>query len=348
MNSRYLFAIGLSFVGLRAVAQDDSPYAKFGYEGRVLRTPQERQQYMLVVPNADTTAKVASIGFEPQQGRYYLFGRNQQVLATDTLSAMQMARFLSVDPLAKSYPWNSTYAFAENDVIRSIDLEGLEKFIITVQPVNQVGGTKINTQKADFIAYKLSMSIEYPDGKVRQINPRKPIIMFENKALQQRPYAANALVPGQTYDLELKAMHGLNPRKYGKMIHIKDNGPNHSDLTYVHPNYTSAPGTEMGGNWFTLGCKALTYEAAADISRDQTDIFSQQEFRYTQNPSGEWSLNGGAERAKQKSWDASWSAFSEVRSAYLENQKELQKNDNFELRVLPAQPTPSATPQKTQ
>jgi hypothetical protein len=143
------------------VAQEDSLYAKFGYEGRVLRTPQERQHYMLLVPNADTTATVASIGIEPQKGHYYLFDKNQQVLATDTLSATQMARFLSVDPLAKSYPWNSTHAFAENDVIRSIDLEGLEKSVITVQPVNQVGGTKINAQKADYIACKLSMSIEF-------------------------------------------------------------------------------------------------------------------------------------------------------------------------------------------
>ncbi|OFX60748.1 MAG: hypothetical protein A2046_07880 [Bacteroidetes bacterium GWA2_30_7] len=37
-------------------------------------------------------------------------------------------RFWSVDPLASKYPWNSTYAFAENDVIRSIDIEGLEKW----------------------------------------------------------------------------------------------------------------------------------------------------------------------------------------------------------------------------
>jgi RHS repeat-associated protein len=39
----------------------------------------------------------------------------------------RLGRFLSVDPLSKEYPWNSTYAFAENDVIRSIDLDGLEK-----------------------------------------------------------------------------------------------------------------------------------------------------------------------------------------------------------------------------
>jgi RHS repeat-associated protein len=35
-------------------------------------------------------------------------------------------RFLSVDPLMRDYPWNSTYAFAENRPIDGIDLEGLE------------------------------------------------------------------------------------------------------------------------------------------------------------------------------------------------------------------------------
>ena len=39
----------------------------------------------------------------------------------------RLGRFLSVDPLTKEYPWNSTYAFAENDVIRCIDLDGAEK-----------------------------------------------------------------------------------------------------------------------------------------------------------------------------------------------------------------------------
>lgn len=39
----------------------------------------------------------------------------------------RLGRFLSVDPLTKKYPWNSTYAFAENDVIGNIDLDGAEK-----------------------------------------------------------------------------------------------------------------------------------------------------------------------------------------------------------------------------
>ncbi|XZF15203.1 RHS repeat-associated core domain-containing protein [Chitinophagaceae bacterium MMS25-I14] len=43
----------------------------------------------------------------------------------------RLGRFQSVDPLASKYPWNSTYAFAENDVIRAMDAEGLEKFIVS-------------------------------------------------------------------------------------------------------------------------------------------------------------------------------------------------------------------------
>ena len=38
----------------------------------------------------------------------------------------RVGRFLSIDPLAKSYPWNSSYAFSENRVIDGIDLEGAE------------------------------------------------------------------------------------------------------------------------------------------------------------------------------------------------------------------------------
>jgi RHS repeat-associated protein len=44
----------------------------------------------------------------------------------------RVGRFLSVDPLNKEFPWNSSYSFAENDVIRSIDLEGAERMVRTV------------------------------------------------------------------------------------------------------------------------------------------------------------------------------------------------------------------------
>ncbi len=55
----------------------------------------------------------------------------------------RIGRFWSVDPLSHSYPWNSTYAFSENRVIDSRELEGLEKISIhsvSFAPFNSFGG----------------------------------------------------------------------------------------------------------------------------------------------------------------------------------------------------------------
>ncbi len=48
----------------------------------------------------------------------------------------RVGRFLSVDPLARSYPMLTPYSYAENDVIRCIDLDGLEKFVVTNKYIN--------------------------------------------------------------------------------------------------------------------------------------------------------------------------------------------------------------------
>ena len=39
----------------------------------------------------------------------------------------RLGKFLSVDPLAGSYPWYTPYQFAGNKPIRFIDLDGLEE-----------------------------------------------------------------------------------------------------------------------------------------------------------------------------------------------------------------------------
>lgn len=45
----------------------------------------------------------------------------------------RLGRFFSVDPLFKEYPWNSTYSFGENDVIRCIDLDGMGKVVVIME-----------------------------------------------------------------------------------------------------------------------------------------------------------------------------------------------------------------------
>jgi hypothetical protein len=54
-----------------------------------------------------------------------------------------IGRFLSVDPLAREFAWNSPYTFAENQVIDHLDLEGLEKFSAITFGRERMFGTRI-------------------------------------------------------------------------------------------------------------------------------------------------------------------------------------------------------------
>ena len=51
----------------------------------------------------------------------------------------RIGRFWSVDPLAGKFPWNSSYAFAENRVVDGRELEGLE-VVFSTEEFNSAGG----------------------------------------------------------------------------------------------------------------------------------------------------------------------------------------------------------------
>jgi len=78
----------------------------------------------------DSYATAYRFGFNGQEKDNEIKGIGNSLSFKYRIHDSRLGKFLSVDPLAAAYPWNSTYAFAENDVIRSIDLEGKEKYII--------------------------------------------------------------------------------------------------------------------------------------------------------------------------------------------------------------------------
>jgi RHS repeat-associated protein len=77
--------------------------------------------------NATNSVMSYRFGFNGMEKDDEIKGNNNSVAFKYRIHDPRIGRFLSVDPLSKDYPWNSTYAFAENSVIRFIDLEGLEK-----------------------------------------------------------------------------------------------------------------------------------------------------------------------------------------------------------------------------
>ena len=72
-----------------------------------------------------------------------------------------IAKFLSVDPLTKSYPWYTPYQFAGNTPIGAIDLDGLEEFVVTDKPL------------ADYPKIRVLKIIPIRESQ-RSVNPDSP------------------------------------------------------------------------------------------------------------------------------------------------------------------------------
>jgi RHS repeat-associated protein len=70
-------------------------------------------------------------GFQGQEMDNEIKGNGNSVNFKYRVHDPRLGRFLSVDPLSRSYPYNSPYAFAENAVIHGRELEGLE-WVLTI------------------------------------------------------------------------------------------------------------------------------------------------------------------------------------------------------------------------
>ena len=126
--------------------------------------------------NSYLRAMIRTATYPPQPPRYYFGGyryffngqeADNEVLGDGALHAFEyrmhdtrIGRFWSVDPLAGKFPWNSTYAFAENSPIGFLELEGLEKV--------QFGNTIVNFSgmNKDQVKATLKKYRDYHHGKL--------------------------------------------------------------------------------------------------------------------------------------------------------------------------------------
>ncbi len=106
----------------------------------------------------------------------------------------RIGRFLSIDPLAPDYPWNSPYDFSENMVIHAVELEGLEAEVqFFVLPVNAsefgidhwLGRNALKSQGLLIELETVSWSTLNP-GKEHGIYGTGTLLVFQRKS---RPYS---------------------------------------------------------------------------------------------------------------------------------------------------------------
>ena len=72
------------------------------------------------------------VGFQNQEIDDEIKGAGNSVNYKYRMHDPRLGRFFALDPIAAKYPYNSPYAFSENNVIHCVELEGLEKNSISV------------------------------------------------------------------------------------------------------------------------------------------------------------------------------------------------------------------------
>ncbi len=148
----------------------------------------------------------------------------------------RVGRFSSVDPLSKSFPWNSSYAFAENRVIDGIDLEGAEWM-----PASNGNTTNFTTK-----VYIVNRSKVYDSENLKDF--QKSIVTQFNKVYSKdfgdAIYNADLIIGDYT-----KPTYGK-----GLYIHLRDlndlNFDNYSgEVKIVGGSTTRADGENMGSQF---------------------------------------------------------------------------------------------------
>jgi RHS repeat-associated protein len=104
------------------------PFVSLAYDVDVLSST-DYYPFGSIMPGRSFSSNSYRYGFNGQEKDDEIAGSGNSLSFKFRVYNPRLGKFLSVDPLSHVYPWNSPYAFAENDVIRAIDLEGLEKYI---------------------------------------------------------------------------------------------------------------------------------------------------------------------------------------------------------------------------
>ncbi len=166
-------------------------------------------------------------GYENQESDDEVYGEGNLYAFEYRMHDPRLGRFLSIDPLAAKYPWNSPYAFSENRVISAIELEGLEAHDLNssgsvnhdagVQgPQPQSGGTVNGPYKNGSAANSAALngaSINLPEMGA---SAGKSSVLSDRIAAPYKIDQGNSSLCGMTCLAQALAKHG--PTGYTELV----------------------------------------------------------------------------------------------------------------------------------
>ena len=144
-------------------------------------------------------ASVYRYGYQAQERDDEVYGRGASYYYRYRQQDARLGRFWRVDPLARKYPWNSPYAFAENDVVSSVELEGLEKVKFTLRsyaPFRTFGDISETTFRGDARGPSLSSEASYRimGGVTYDLGERKIVSMEAGKTISEMIHKGSGAV----------------------------------------------------------------------------------------------------------------------------------------------------------
>lgn len=200
-------------------------------------------------------------GFNGKEMDNEVKGIGNQYDYTRRIYDPRIVRFLSVDPLQTKFPWNSPYAYAEGDVIRSIDLDGLEKYVVTYWYDNK-GNHRKTTIKAiraqdskeamdmnfssanagDLTSQDVWVRKLYLDGRQKEDATGKAVLNASEKALFGKAISAKGKDPKIFYDLsDEKGGAGIESEEFdSKKYEFREATQNIPLIHNLKPSFNNA------------------------------------------------------------------------------------------------------------
>lgn len=166
----------------------------------------------MLVPNRHQNSAKYRYGFQGQELDNEIKGEGNSINYTFRMHDPRVGRFFAPDPLEKSYPWNSTYAFSENRVIDGVELEGLEfeNFMSKIKRWTGSGADALEIQKPDagsiqLQSYKVTVEkTKVSLDKLKEILLSKPQHILDSKNAEFKPeFKGNKMDVGDNIRIDI-------------------------------------------------------------------------------------------------------------------------------------------------
>jgi RHS repeat-associated protein len=142
----------------------------------------------MLVPNRHANSSNYRYGFQGQEMDNEIKGEGNSINYTYRMHDPRVGRFFAADPMEGYYPWNSPYAFSENNVISHVELEGLQRGRVfnnrsnTTRLRNQSGiNRQLYNQQYNYLRTSFSGQIRTE----RTISFRTQFIQFRSESVRK-------------------------------------------------------------------------------------------------------------------------------------------------------------------